>query len=68
MSGLPLDDWQFWVVSAVALSAAVLAWRRIVSRAVEGEAPCDRCAANTAAGAPVGEPQSQPSKTATTTR
>jgi hypothetical protein len=68
MSGLPLDDWQFWVVSAVALGAAVLAWRRIVSRAAEGDAPCDRCAANTAAGAPVGEPQSQRNKTETFTR
>jgi hypothetical protein len=52
MSGLPVGDWQFWVVSAVALAALVLAWRRIVSRAVEGDAPCERCAANPAAGTP----------------
>jgi hypothetical protein len=50
MSGLPLDDWQFWVVSAIALGAVAVAWWRIVSRAVEGDAPCDRCAANPAPG------------------
>jgi hypothetical protein len=55
MSGLPLGDWQFWVVSAVAVGAFVLAWRRIVSRAVEGDAPCERCAANPAAGSPATE-------------
>jgi hypothetical protein len=41
MSGLPVGDWQFWVVSAVALAALV-----------EGDAPCERCAANPAAGTP----------------
>jgi hypothetical protein len=55
MNGLPLGDWQFWVVSAVAAGAFALAWRRIVTRAVEGDAPCERCAANPAAGSPAAD-------------
>lgn len=50
MNGLPWGDWQFWVVSAAALGAAILAWRNIVSRAVDGDAPCERCGVNIAGG------------------
>lgn len=42
-SGLPLGDWQFWVVSGVALGGVVLAIRPLLASSRGSAPPCGGC-------------------------
>jgi hypothetical protein len=43
MQGLPIDDWQFWVVSLLALAAAFAVLRTVLPRKKRDSAACRGC-------------------------
>lgn len=57
ISGLPVGDWQFWVVSVLALGGVVLVLRPLLKTARSPVPPCSGCRgsggrARTASGSP----------------
>lgn len=49
---LPLDDWQFWVASAIAAGALLWALRPFLPRKRAKAGPCPGCPSGSAANRP----------------
>lgn len=50
--GLPLDDWQFWAATAIALGSLVVAARPFLPRRGKAAGPCPGCPSGSAAQRP----------------